>query len=112
MNTNNNCQQQIAVLFQQESGLVQKLQDAHQQIHLDIKLGQKYLTNGDVWDRIESVERQLGKVRTQLRHARRVDPVFNPEAATFDQLLDLLSDDDLSGAFCTDTSREGALAAA
>lgn len=115
MQTITTVREQISSLFQQERTLVNQLQDAHQRVHLNIKLGQKYLSNEEValtWHRIESVERQLGKVRSQLKHARRVDPVFNPEAASFEQLLDLLSDEDLSGAFHTDTSREVALAAA
>lgn len=115
MHTITTVREQISALFQQERALVQQLQDAHQRVHLNIKLGQKYLSNEEValtWCRIESVERQLGKVRSQLKHARRADPVFNPEAASFEQLLDLLSDEDLSGAFRTDTSREVAFAAA
>lgn len=113
MNTTN-ARETLAVLINQERALCEQLQDAHESVHLNIKLGQKYLTDEQAtrtWGRIESVERELGKVRSQLHHARRVDPIFNPEAASWEKLLDQLSGD-MTGAFETAVPHEVAFATA
>lgn len=89
---------QYNALIAREQLLCQQLQDAHQVVHLNIKLGDKLTDEraADMWGRIESVERDLGQVRSQIVLAKQHAPRINPEAASWEATMDMLASLDLT----------------